>query len=319
MIRIITVNKKLELKSYSSIDSLSNSDISWYWVDIENPSEGEQKLLRYHFGFHPLAIEDCLQVPNRPKLDYYEGYDFFLINSLNKETLCPEEVGLFVGSNYIVSVHITHQQELDYAWERISKNKHAWEKGPTYVTYSILDKIVDQFFPAVYKIEDSIEKIDNNVDHLPIHKLVDEVFDIRGDLLQLRRIVNSMRDLLYRILNSERLNWFKENKFYFADIHDHLLKLSEMIEANRDITSDMRDSYMSINSNRMNTNMMVLTVISTIFIPLTFISGVYGMNFDYMPELRWKYGYFATLGFMLAITVFMVLWFKRKGWFNVNK
>ncbi|MCT8975674.1 magnesium/cobalt transporter CorA [Clostridium sp. CX1] len=319
MIRIITVSKNLELKNYTSIDSLSDPDISWYWVDMEEPNEGEQKLLRYHFGFHPLAIEDCLQISNRPKLDYYGDYDFFVINALNKETLCPEDIGLFVGANYIVSVHRTHQDELDHAWERISVNKRAWEEGPTYVAYSILDKVVDQFFPAIYKIEDSLEKIDNNVDHLSVYKLVDQVFDIRGDLLQLRRIVNSMRDLLYRIVNSERLNWFKENKFYFADVHDHLLKLSEMIEANRDITADMRDSYMSINSNRMNTNMMVLTVISTIFIPLTFIAGVYGMNFDYMPELRWRYGYFAALFFMFGIAVLMFLWFKRKGWFDIYK
>lgn len=318
MIRIITITENLELNFYTSIDSLSNSNISWYWVDIEDPNEDEEKLLRYNFGFHPLSIEDCLQISHRPKIDYYGDYDFFVINALNEETLLPEDVGLFVGENYIVSVHKTHQEELDYAWERILNNKSAWEKGPTYVSYVILDKIVDQFFPAIYEIEDNLEKIDSNRNHLSTRKLVDQVFDIRGDLLKLRRIVYAMRDLLYRVLNSERLHWFKENKLYFADIYDHLLKLAEMIEANRDITADMRDSYMSINSNRMNTNMMVLTIISTIFIPLTFIVGIYGMNFDYMPELRWKYGYFVVLGFMSAIAVLMILWFKRKGWFDIH-
>ena len=127
-----------------------------------------------------------------------------------------------------------------------------------------------------------------------------------------------MRDLLYRTLNSDRLPGFKEHKIYFSDIHDHLLKLSDMIESSREITSDLRDSYLSINSNRMNTNMMVLTVITSIFIPLTFVAGIYGMNFEYMPELTWKYGYFMALGIMTCIGISMFLWFKRKGWFDVT-
>lgn len=125
-----------------------------------------------------------------------------------------------------------------------------------------------------------------------------------------------MRDLLYRILNSERLPDFKKHKLYFSDIHDHLLKLSHMIESSRDMTSDMRDSYLSVNSNRMNKNMIVLTVITTIFIPLTFIVGIYGMNFENMPELKWKYGYFLVLGIIAFVGISMFLWFKRKGWFH---
>ncbi len=146
---------------------------------------------------------------------------------------------------------------------------------------------------------------------------MDEIFEIRSDLLKLRRIVNSMRDLLYRILNSERLIGFHEHKLYFSDIHDHLIKLSDMVASNREMTSDMRDNYLSINSTRMNKNMMVLTVITSIFIPLTFIVGVYGMNFQNMPELSSKYGYFVVLLIMAIIAIEMFLWFKRKGWFDM--
>ena len=145
---------------------------------------------------------------------------------------------------------------------------------------------------------------------------MDEVFEIRGSLLKLRKTVNFMRDLLYRILNAERLKGFQEHKLYFSDIHDHLIKLSNMIESSREMTSDMRDNFLSINSTRMNRNMMVLTVITTIFIPLTFIVGVYGMNFQNMPELSWKYGYFGVLLIMSIIAIVMFLWFKRKGWFD---
>lgn len=125
-----------------------------------------------------------------------------------------------------------------------------------------------------------------------------------------------MRDLLYRMLNSERLRNFHKDKIYFSDIYDHLLKLSSMIESSREMTADIRDNYLSVNSAKMNRNMMVLTVITTIFIPLTFIAGVYGMNFRYMPELNWRYGYFAVWIVMLIIAITMYLWFKNKGWMD---
>ncbi|MDP4127289.1 MAG: magnesium/cobalt transporter CorA [Bacillota bacterium] len=298
------------------LNSLSKHNLQWYWVDFNNPGEEEIALLKDFFNFHPLSIEDCFFSLNRPKLDYYEGYNFFTLNALRKDVLGPMEISLFVGHDFIVSFHTECLGEVDEAWVRVTKDQHNWDKGPTFVAYQIFDKIVDQFFPAVYKIEDQLDSLDSNSYNKSIHELIEEVFDIRGDLLKLRRIVYSMRDLLYRILNSERVPDFAEHRIYFSDIHDHLLKLSEMIESNREVTSDLRDSYISVNSNRMNTNMMILTVITTIFIPLTFIVGIYGMNFAYMPELNWKYGYFIILGVMALLGIAMFLWFKRKGWFN---
>lgn len=316
MIRTFGFKKDSEPYFNLDLDILSEHNLQWYWVDFNNPSESEIDLLRKNFNFHPLAIEDSIFSLNRPKLDYYEGYSFFILNALNSDTLGPKEVSLFVNQNYIISFHNESLREVDEAWERVTGEESNWEKGPSFVAYQILDKIVDQFFPAIYKIEDKLDRIDSNLDNKSNHKLLDDVFQIRGDLLKLRRIVASMRDLLYRILNSERLPSFKEHKLYFSDIHDHLLKLSEMIDSNREITSDLRDSYLSMNSNWMNKNMMVLTVITTIFIPLSFVAGIYGMNFEYMPELGWKYGYFIVLGVMIFIGISMFLWFKRKGWFN---
>ncbi|SDI16542.1 magnesium/cobalt transporter CorA [Desulfosporosinus hippei] len=316
MIRTFGFKKDSEPYFNFSLDSLNDHDLQWYWIDFDNPNESEIELLQKHFKFHPLAIEDTLFSLNKPKLDYYEGYTFFILNALKDDTLDPSEVSLFVEQNSLISFHTDSLPEIDAAWERVTGDRSHWEKGSIFVAHQIFDKIVDHFFPAVYKIEDKLDALDANLDRKLIHKLLDEVFQIRGDLLKLRRTVSSMRDLLYRILNSERLPGFKEHKIYFSDIHDHLLKLSDMIESSREITSDLRDSYLSINSNRMNTNMMVLTVITTIFIPLTFIAGIYGMNFDYMPELTWKYGYFLVLGIMTCIGVLMFLWFKSKGWFD---
>lgn len=316
MIRIFALDKNLKLLDNITLDNLNPSHLKWYWIDFYKADENEKALLSTYFDFHHLAIEDCIYSLNKPKVDYYEDYNFFILNGLNKENLSPMEVSIFVNDKFIVSYHDECGDEIDEAFNRVKNNHRHWSKGPMFVTHQILDELVDQFFPAVYTIEDKLDKLDSNVDNKSVKKLVDEVFKIRGDLLRLRRVVNSMRDLLYRILNSERLNSFKDHKLYFSDVYDHLLKLSDMVESNRDITSDMRDSYLSMNSNRMNTNMMVLTVITTIFIPLTFIAGVYGMNFKYMPELEWHYGYFVVLIIMTIIGVLMYLWFKKRGWFD---
>jgi magnesium transporter len=317
LIRIIAITKKLNVIYDLPITDLSKENILWYWMDFNNPSEQEISLLNTYFHFHGLAIEDCVLSLNSPKLDYYDNYNFFMLNALTENTLDPVEVSLFVGTKYIVSYHSTNSDELDKVFEFSKTDKQNWNKGPSYIAHQILDEIVDSFFPVINKIENKLDEIENNVKRKPIRILMDEIFDMRSDLLKLRRLVNSTRDLLYKILNSEHLIGFHEHKFYFSDIHDHLVKLSSMVDSNREMTSDMRDNCLSVNSTRMNRHMMVLTVISSIFIPLTFIVGVYGMNFNYMPELTFRYGYFITLLIMAIIAIEMFLWFKRRGWFDI--
>lgn len=317
MIRSIAITKDLNPIYNLPLKDLSKKNILWFWMDFNNPNEDEISLLDTYFHFHHLSIDDCVFSFNAPKLDYYDNYNYLVLNALAEDTLNAVEVSLFVGNNYIVSYHDTKLNELDEAWNRAKTNNKNWDKGPSYIAHQVLDEIVDSFFPAINKIQDKLSEIEDNVKKKPTKYLINEVFGIRSDLLKLRRIVTSMRDLLYRILNSERLEGFNEHKLYFSDIHDHLVKLSYMVESNREMTSDMRDNYLSINSTRMNRHMMVLTVITSIFIPLTFIAGVYGMNFKNMPELTWKYGYFIILAIMAIIAIEMFLWFKRKGWFNV--
>lgn len=317
MIRTIAITKDLKPIYDLPLTDLSKENILWYWMDFNNPTQDESSLLETYFHFHHLAVEDCIFSLNSPKLDYYNDYNYFILNALDEFTLDPIEVSLFVGSNYIVSYHNAELKEIEEAWERVKINEKSFCKGPAYIAHQILDNIVDYYFPAINTIDDRLNKIEIHGMKKPVHKLMDEVFEIRSDLLKLRKVVNSMRDLLYRILNSERLEDFNEHKLYFSDIHDHLIKLSDMIASNREMTSDMRDNYLSINSSRMNKHMMVLTVMTSIFIPLTFIVGVYGMNFKYMPELDLKYGYLVVWLFMIIIAIEMFLWFKRKGWFDI--
>ncbi|MDP1471843.1 magnesium/cobalt transporter CorA [Priestia megaterium] len=319
MIRTLAITQDLHIKQDVPLDQLSHPSIKWFWVDFASSSEEEGKMLDTFFHFHPLAIEDCFHFLQRPKLDYYADYSFLVLHYLNNKTLDSEELDLFVGENYLVTFHYKPLPSIETVWQRLLQNPNGFSKGVSYITYAILDQLVDDYFPIVYEIEDQLNEIESRDAKKSIAILMDDVFDIRSDLLKLRKTILPMRDLLYRIINSERLNIPAEQKAYFNDIYDHLLKLTNMVEANRDMTSDMRDNYLSINANRMNSIMMTLTIISSIFIPLTFVVGLYGMNFDHMPELHWHYGYYIVLGIMVLMTIGMIMWFKRKGWFNVNK
>ncbi|WP_416435359.1 magnesium/cobalt transporter CorA [Priestia megaterium] len=319
MIRTIAITQDLHVKEDVPLNHLSDPSIKWFWVDFNSPSEEEGMELGTFFHFHPLAIEDCLHLLQRPKLDYYEGYSFLVLHYLNSNTLDIEELDLFIGENYLVTFHFKPLPSVETVWQRLLQQFHGLNKGVSYIAYEILDKLVDDYFPIMYEIEDQLNEIENRDAKKSISVLMDDVFDIRSDLLKLRKTVIPMRDLIYRIINSERLNIHEEQKAYFDDIYDHLLKLTDMAESNRELTSDMRDNYLSINAHRMNSIMMTLTIITSIFIPLTFVVGVYGMNFENMPELRWHYGYYIVLGIMALMTIGMILWFKRKGWFKVNK
>jgi len=318
VINFLGVTKEEKVEKKSSLNNLDISQYKWIWVDFNQPSEEEKKHLANTFKFHPLAIEDCLHTLQRPKLDYYEDHTFFVTHIVAQEekNIKKEELDFFVGEKFIVSFHLTPSKEIDHVWERVLQTKNLEKWDPFYVFYRTLDRSVDNYFPIIYKIEDNLDKIEENRNQKSMDLLMNELFDTRYVLLNLMHTVNPMRDLLYRMLNSHHLNKISERRQYFSDIYDHLLKLSDMIMADREITTDIRDSYLSLNSYQTNNVMKVLTITTSIFAPLTFIAGIYGMNFEHMPELTWKYGYFISLGVMCVIGVLMFIWFKRKGWFN---
>ncbi|WNS78487.1 magnesium/cobalt transporter CorA [Domibacillus sp. DTU_2020_1001157_1_SI_ALB_TIR_016] len=315
MIRILAVDKEKQLLINPALDTLVEMD--WYWVDFNMPTKEEIFLLSSHFQFHPLAIEDCVHFLQRPKLEYYESLSFLVIHALNNKTLEAHEVDLFMGENFIVSFHFQDLKEINAVWEMFEKATDVNRFRPVEIGYKIMDKIVDSFFPMVQELEDYLLSVENYYgSKKATDTLINKVFGVRKDLLKLRRTVMPMRELIYRILESKRFIIQEQKRAYFQDIYDHLLKLSEMIESNRELTSDIRDNYISLNSFRMNNIMKTLTVITTIFMPLTFIAGIYGMNFENMPELKWHFGYYIILGMMFFIGLGMFIWFKSKGWFD---
>lgn len=316
MIRILAFTESDGMVEELSLQELHRSDVRWFWVDFDRPTEEEAKELQDFFHFHPLAIEDCFHLLQRPKLDYYEDVQFFVLHAINEMTLGAEEVDIFLGDRYVVSFHFAQLKAVDEAWLRIKESKQVQEINHLFCAYTVIDHLVDQYFPCVYQIEDQLNELESNTGQKSIEKLMSETFEVRSKLLKLRRTIFPMRDLLYRVISSDRIMGLKDQVFFFSDIYDHLLKLSEILESNRDVTADLRDSYISLNSNRMNNIMKTLTVITTIFMPLTFIAGIYGMNFQNMPELSWSWGYFGVLAVMFGIGIGMFLWFRHKGWFK---
>ncbi len=316
MIRITAITHKNERLTDVHISEIKNAECKWYWIDFNRPTEMEIEELSRTLHFHPLAIEDCIHVLQRPKLDFYEKNTFFVSHSLHQETLEKEEINMFHGDGYIVSFHLKESSEINDVWNRLLVTETIEQWDPSLVLYHIIDKLVDNYFPIVYHLEDTLNEIEDNSNEKSMEELLDELFETRHNLLTLRHTVTPMRDLVYRIIHSHRLDLLQHRIEYFHDIYDHLLRLTEKIDASRELTADIRDSYLSLNSHQTNKVMRILTVITTIFMPLTFIAGIYGMNFTYMPELTYKYGYFVIQAIMIVIGLGMFVWFKQKGWFR---
>ncbi|WP_409291992.1 magnesium/cobalt transporter CorA [Peribacillus sp. SCS-37] len=314
MIRTAAITESGQVLTNLTLEDTKRGDIKWSWTDFSNPTQEETEKLGSFFDFHPLAVEDCFDdFLQRPKIDFYGEYQFLVVHALDYVTLEAEEVDIFMGARQAVTYHKKVLPEIERMWESFAASKESLH-GPFSIVHWTIDKIVDNFFPILFKIEDCLNSLDDNPGRNSATDLMEELFDIRGDLNKIRKTLIPMRDLLYRITNSERLNQLPDQKLYFHDIYDHLLKLVEMMESFREFSSDIRDSYISMNSYNMNTIMMTLTVITTIFMPLTFIVGIYGMNFDYMPELHWKYGFPLIIGLMIIISTSMFLFFYKKGW-----
>ena len=292
--------------------SLSELDAyEWVWIDLSSPTKEEAAALFRFYHFHPLAVEDCLDAINqRPKVDFFDEYMFLVIYAL-KENYRMEELDIFVGERFIITYHQKAIKEIEEAWGLSAETPPA---TPIDVLHQLMDKVVDEYFPKAYDIEERLNALEENAELLSIKELMNHLYDLRMIIFRIRRVILPMNDLLYRITHTEKMTLISEKQYYFNDVYDHLLKLREMIEGYRDFSADLRDNYMSVNSNNMNETIMALTVITTIFMPLSFIAGLYGMNFSFMPMAGWRNGFWYVMLVMGVSAVLMIIFFMAKGW-----
>ncbi|WP_239740441.1 magnesium/cobalt transporter CorA [Mammaliicoccus sp. P-M59] len=314
MIKTYYVNLKDEIKETNSPKDISEEK-KWIWVDLNEPTKEESEILVDYFNFHPLSVEDATQVQQRPKFKQYDDYQFIVFHALDLKTLESEEVDIFIGDDFIVTFHRERYEEIDTIKRKLF-NETIEINEPKDILLHILDDIVDNYFPFIYDIEDKVFNFEDrhNLD-ITTKTLIDDTFDLREELLIIKRTVQPMKDLVYRMREGKVLHLNEQQFLYITHINDHLMKQMEMVDSSREMTSDIRDNYISLNSFKMNNIMKILTIYSVVFMPLTLIAGIYGMNFTNMPELEWHDGYYIVLVIMAVIAIIMLIVFKKKRWF----
>jgi magnesium transporter len=295
------------------------------WIHLQGDPETEQLLeLGEHFGLHRLSLEDILNTGQRPKVDSTDDQLFIVMSLpvLNDSHVTIEQVSVFAGKNYVISFHRGKTDPFALIRSRMHKNTNKIRsRQADYLMYTLIDAIIDEGFPVLEDFGDLIESIEEELLESPNKDTLRQLHELKRELIMLRRMLWPQRDVLNLIIRDQHPIIEAGTFVYLRDCYDHTIQIMDLVETYRDMSSSMLDIYLSSVSNRMNEVMKVLTVIATIFIPLTFITSLYGMNFSNpnspwaMPELHWYFGYPLLWLVMIAATVGMILFFKRKDWF----
>jgi magnesium transporter len=316
---------RLEEKTITHVEQLfpyrDSQTVTWINVDGLHDVASLEAIGR-HFGFHPLALEDVLNCGQRPKIEDYGEYHFMILKSLSyKETLETEQISFFLGGNYVITMQEVPGDSFEAVRERIRRGKGLIRKsGPDYLAYALIDALVDEFFPVLEKYGEQIEDLEAEMLQQPSHETIQEIHRIKRELLLVRRAAWPERDVINSMQREESDVIRPETQVFLRDCYDHAIQVIDMLETYRELASGLLDVYLSSLSNRMNEIMKVLTIISTIFIPLNFIAGVYGMNYNpaasplNMPELNWYWGYPFALTLMATVAGLLVVYFRKKHW-----
>ena len=271
------------------------------------------------FKIHPLVLEDILEAGQRPKVEDYDDYLYIVLNSIRPaaegEELAAEEISLVLGPHYLLSFYSGDGDIYAPIRERLLQAKGRIRKlGADYLAYSLIDLVVDHYFVELEKFGDQVESLEDEVVANPSPKTLRLVHRFKNDMIMLRKSLWPLREVIARLERRESPLISENLGNYFRDVYDHTIIAIDTVETYRDILSGMLDIYLSSMSNRLNQIMKVLTIIATIFMPLTFITSLYGMNFKNMPELQWEYGYFGVIGIIAVIALSMIEYFRRKQW-----
>ena len=294
------------------------SDISW--IDIKGVHNTQMiSQIGEHFQIHSLVLEDIMNTRQRPKIDFYDDYIFAVMKMISwndkKKSIETEQISLIIGHHYVLSFQEKEDDIFDPLRERIRKGKgRIRSMGSDYLAYAMLDVTVDNYFLVLEGIGEYMELLEEKVLQKPDKEILKEIYVLKRENLMLRKAVWPLREVNAQLERTESTIVKKKTRPFLRDLYDHTIQVIDTVETNRDMTSGLLELYLSTLSNKTNEVMKVLTIIATIFIPLTFIVGIYGMNFDNMPELHWPWAYFAVLGIMAIIALGMLWYFRRRKW-----
>lgn len=290
------------------------------WLNIDGL--GDVTILEWvgqTFGVHPLVLEDILSTDQRPKIEDYGDYNYIVLRMVSLENgekgIASEQVSLILGRNFVISFQERVGDVFDPIRQRIREGKGRIRKmGADYLVYILMDAIVDNYFVFLENLGDRIERMEDDVVSNPTPDVLRSVHRAKRELIFLRKSTWPLREVIGTMERGESPLLTEATSVFLRDLYDHTIQVIDTVETSRDMVSGMLDIYLSVVSNKMNEIMKVLTIIATIFIPLTFIAGIYGMNFVNMPELAWKWGYFVVLLAMLAVGIVMTIYFRSKQW-----
>lgn len=312
--------RRFDLTPDQLTQALQNPD-DLVWVSLEQPSETEiQTILADVFHFHPLAIEDCLSDGYQsPKVDVFGSYIFIIVHALRPDFpldhMDTMELNCFLGPNYLVtSFRGQFMSPVQAVWERLARDERPIERGSDFLCYTIMDQLVDEYMPLLDLMDEEVDQLEDEVLMRPKPAVLERILSLKHSILTLRRIIAPQREVMNRLSRDDLPQIKEPHRIYFRDIYDHLVRIHDLSESIRDVVAGTLDTYLSATSNRLNEVMKALTIVSTIFLPLSFVAGVYGMNFDYLPELHWRYGYYLVWGSFMLIVAVMLWYFRRRGW-----
>lgn len=308
-----------DLESCIFLDTAMNSK---KWLNIEGLNDGElADCISRCFKLHPLVLEDVQSPGQRPKIEDYGDYLYIVAKMLYHDAVTGEAImeqqSIIIGRDYLISIGEKEGDVFDSIRSRLRNGSgRIRNEGTAYLAYCLLDAIVDNYFTVLEKFGDEIEEVEEIIVKGPQNPAtLKNVHRLKREMLYIHKAIWPLREVCASLVRDENPLIDENSKVYIRDVYDHIVQAMDTTETYRDMLSGILDIYLSSTSNKLNEVMKVLTVISTIFIPLTFIVGLYGMNFRNMPELTWKWGYFAIVGLMVVIAMLMVVYFKKKKWF----
>ena len=313
------LNGKIEQYSDFQPEFLAEFHEGYHWIDLEDPSFNEAAVLEDPFHFHPLAIEDCLAEQHHPKVDDFDDYLFIIVHGVSFDSpsggFVTRELDIFLGRNYLVTHHRGAMRSISATRELCGKNLiQSFPRGVDFLLHQILDQMFEHYFPSMDEVEDKIQLAQVEVFESPSRQTLDRIFELKRDVMQLRRICTPQREMVNRLARGEFKVISPRAAVYFRDIYDNLYRLVEVSYAYQDMVQSTLDAYLSAVSNRLNETMKRLTVMTAIMAALTVITGFYGQNFEHMPELKWRFGYLWVLFLMASASGGLFWWFKKNEW-----
>ena len=319
--------KKLSIKEFSHVCRQPEGVL---WVDLDDPSDAEEEtLLVSLMDIHPLAIEDAQRGKEEeghlPKVEDFSEYLFIIFNPIERNDsrehgpaekleIRTSQLSAYLFKHMLVTHHYKPMRSITYAMQMCAKNPHTLGRGPDFLFHLIIDDIVDNYTPILDAMDEAIDSMEDEVFKRPSQRCMVRILQLKKDIMTIRRIAVYQREMLNRLSRGEFDLVSRDEIIYYRNVYDHLVRMTDLAESYRDVVSGLLDAYLSVTSNNLNQIMKVLTIISTIFLPLSVITGFFGMNFEHLPGLHWEYGHTAATLFMIVVAVGMLWAFKRNKW-----